>query len=57
MIARQNPGAKVEMNVDKHVDEKLLDELERRIVSKKQRQRLNTAATALFSLTEKILCI
>jgi hypothetical protein len=24
-----NPGAKVEMNVDKYVDEKLLDELER----------------------------
>ena len=29
MIAQQNPGAKVEMNVDKYVDEKLLDELER----------------------------
>jgi len=29
MIAQQNPGAKVEMNVDKYVDQKLLDELER----------------------------
>ena len=29
MIAQQNPGAKVEMNSDKYVDEKLLDELER----------------------------
>jgi len=29
MIAQQNPGAKVEMNVDKYVDEKLPDELER----------------------------
>jgi hypothetical protein len=29
MIAQQNPGAKVEMNADKYVDEKLLEELER----------------------------
>ena len=29
MIAQRNPGTKVEMNVDKYVDERLLDELER----------------------------
>ena len=29
MIAQRNPGAKFEMNVDKYVDERLLDELER----------------------------
>ena len=29
MIAQRNPGTKAEMNVDKYVDERLLDELER----------------------------
>jgi hypothetical protein len=28
-IAQRNPGTKVEMNLDKYVDERLLDELER----------------------------
>ena len=29
MIAQRNPGTKFEMNVEKYVDERLLDELER----------------------------
>ena len=29
MIAQRTPGAKLEMNVEKYVDERLLDELER----------------------------
>ena len=29
MIAQRTPGAKLETNVDKYVDERLLDELER----------------------------
>ena len=29
MIAQGNPGAKLETNIDKYVDERLLDELER----------------------------
>jgi hypothetical protein len=29
MIAQRNPAAKFEMNVEKYVDDKLLDELER----------------------------
>lgn len=29
MIAQRNPGTKVEMNIEKYVDDRLLDELER----------------------------
>jgi hypothetical protein len=29
MIAQRNPGTKIEMNVEKYVDDRLLDELER----------------------------
>ena len=29
MIAQRNPGTKAEMNIEKYVDDRLLDELER----------------------------
>ena len=35
MLAQRSPGTKLDMNIDKYVDERLLDELEREGLFKK----------------------
>ena len=52
MIAQRNPGTKFEMNVDKYVDERLLDELEREgLFQRISGKGLKSSDIALFLLT------
>ena len=53
MIAQQDPGAKVEMNADKYVDEKLLEELKREGCFKETAAKAEHGRYSSFSLDGK----